>query len=196
MTKDLLAAQRYAKALFEIARDLHRDEEIEAELEALSAGLKKDPAIARFLSNPSLKQDQKRELLSRLYQPGVPKPGLPLSGEPKVNETILNFLLLLFEKNRFHLIHDIALEFKRIADEAQGQGSAEIRTAVALGAEAERLITSRLEKIAGYKITIKKIVDPSLIGGVMVKVKNKIIDDTVVHKLGMFKKELTKIQSI
>ena len=196
MTKDLLPAQRYAKALFEIARDLHKDEEIEAELEALSDALKKEPSIVRALTNPSLKMEQKKQLLSRLYQPAPPKAAVPLAGEPKVHEVILNFLLLLFEKNRFNLIHDIATEFKRIADEAQGQGVAVIRSAAPLTADAEKTIASRLEKIAGYRITIQKIVDPKLIGGVMIRVKNKIIDDTVTTKLESFKKELTKLQSI
>ena len=196
MTKDLLAAGRYAKALFEISRDLHKDEEIEAELEALSEALKKSPELLRFVSNPSLKLDDKKKLLGQLYQDTAPKAGLTLSGEPKIHQILLNFFLLLFEKNRFFLIHDIAVEFKRIADEAQGQGVAEIRSAVALKPEAERTIVHRLEQIAGYKITVKKTVDPSLIGGVLIKVKNKIIDDTVFNKLNLFKKELTKIHSI
>ena len=183
MVKDLLAAQRYARALFEIARDLRRDEEIEAELETLSAAMKADPAIERFLSNPGLSLEDKKKFLGRLYRESS-------------NEMLLNFFLVLFEKNRFYLIHDIALEFKRVADEAQGQGVAEIRSAVALKPEAQKAIVNRLEKIAGYKITVKSVVDPALIGGVAVKVRNKVIDDTVSNKIQTIKKELTKIQSI
>ena len=184
--KDLLAARRYALALFEIARDLHKDQEIENELETLSAALKAEPHIERFFANPGLKLSEKREFLGRLYQ----------ERNREVYEHLLNFFLVLFEKNRFYLIHEIAVEFKRIADEAQGQGVAEIRSAVPLKAEARRVIVDRLERLAGYKITVSSVIDPSLIGGVMVKVRNRVIDDTVANKIHLFKKELTKIQSI
>lgn len=196
MVKDLLAAHRYAKALFEIARDTHQDEVIEVELENLSASLKATPEIEKFLTNPRLKLAEKRAFLGRLYQERPAKPEMILSGPTPVHDILLNFFLVLFEKNRFYLIHEIAVHFKRVADEAQGQGVAEICTAVPLKADAQAAITSRLEKIAGYKITVRNKVDPTLIGGVMVKVRNKVIDDTVRFKIDMFKKELTKVQSI
>ena len=196
MTKDLLAAHRYAQALFEIARDLHQDEEVEAGLEALSESLRRSPDIERSLANPALKVEEKRRFFERIYQQHPPKAGSPLAVTPPVNEVLLNFFTLLFEKGRFYLLHDIAVFFKRSADEAQGQGMAEIRSAVTLKPEAQKLIVHRLEKLAGYKITVNSVVDPSLIGGVLVKVRNNVIDDTVKNKLQLFKKELTKIQSI
>ena len=186
MVKDFLAAQRYAKALFEIARELHRDEEIEAELESLSAALKSDGRLEKFLTNPALRIDEKKAVLLRLYQ----------ERNQEIYEHLMNFFLILFEKNRFFLVHEIAVQFKRIADEAQGQGVAEVRSATPLKIEAEKAIVSRLEKMAGYKITVHSVVDPSLIGGVMVKVRNKVIDDTVKNKIHLFKKELTKLGSI
>lgn len=186
MKKDLLAAHRYSKALFEIARETYQDELIEAELESISAALKDDPSIERFLSNPRLSLEQKKQFLGRIYQ----------ERRHEVYEILLNFFLLLFKKNRFYLIHEIATHFKRIADEVQGQGVAEIRTAVPMKQEAQVMLVSRLEKIAGYKITVQNVVDPSLIGGVMVKVRNKVIDDSVKNKIELMKKELTKVQSI
>ena len=196
MVKDLLAAQRYAQALFEIARSLHQDESIEAELDSVSEALRKSPEIEKFLANPSLKTEEKRAFFKRIFQEQPPKAGLPLSGNPRVDEVLLNFFTVLFEKNRFYLIRDIAVCFKRIADEAQGQGVAEIYSADSLKPEAQNRIVQRLEKLAGYKITVKSVVDPSLIGGVVVKIRNKVIDDSVKTKIFQIKKELTKIQSI
>jgi F-type H+-transporting ATPase subunit delta len=186
MVKDLLAAHRYAQALFEIARELHQDEQVEAELEAVSTALKNSPPIEKFLANPALKTDQKRKFLQRIYQ----------ERNHEIYEVLLNFFTILFEKNRFYLIHEIAVHFKRIADEAQGQGVAEIRSASALKPEAARQIANRLEKLAGYKIAVVHTVDPSLVGGVCVRVRNKVIDDSVKHKIQLMQKELTKIRSI
>ncbi len=186
MVKDLLAAGRYAQALFEISRLTHEDSEIEAELESFSAALKKSPEIDKFLTNPLLKLDQKRDFLGRIFQ----------ERRYPYYETLLNFFTILFQKNRFHLIHEITVSFKRIADEAEGRGVAEIRSARTLDSKFEAMIVSRLEKIAGYRIQVKKEVDPKLIGGVFVKVRNKVIDGSVKHKIDSLKKELTKIRAV
>ncbi len=180
MLKDLLVAERYARALFEIARDMRRDEEIEAELEGISGALTADPGLERLFSNPYLKTDQKRKFLQKIYQ----------ERRHDYYETLLDFFTVLLEKNRFMLIHEITKSFKRIADEAQGQGVAEICSAVPLKPEHESLIVSRLEQIAGYKITVKKEVDSALIAGIVVKIKNKIIDGSVKFKIDSLKKEL------
>ncbi len=184
--KDILAAQRYAKALFELCWEIRKDEEAEAELESISAALKGEPSLEKFLTNPSIDLASKKKLLGRIYA----------SDDNRVYSLLLNFLLVLFKKNRFYLIHQICLEFKKISDEAQGQGVAEIHSAVDLKPEARQAIVNRLEKIAGYKITVKNFVNPSLIGGVSVKIRNKVIDDTVANRIFSIKKELTKIHSI
>lgn len=182
MIKDLLVAERYAQAFFEIARMLHRDEQIEAELENFSKALKTDVAMEKFFNNPSLSTQEKRKFLQKIYQ----------ERQQDFYGVLLDFYTVLFEKNRFPLIHEIAVCFKRIADEAQGQGIAEIRSAAPLSAGQESEIVDRLEKIAGYKITVKKEVDPSLIGGVVVKIKNKIIDGSIKFQIDVLKKELTQ----
>ena len=184
--KDLLAANRYAQALFEIARLLHKDEEIEAELDSFSEALKRSSEIEKFLADPRLKIGQKKKFLEKIYQ----------ERNHEIYEILLNFFMVLFEKNRFDLIHEIAVSFKRIADEAQGQGVAEIHTAAPLKSHEEEKIVARLEKMAGYKITVKEEVDPSLIGGLLVRVKNRVIDGTVKYQIELLKKELTRHQYI
>ena len=186
MVKDMLAARRYAQALFELARELNKDEEIEAELESLSASLTSDPKLEKFLTNPGMRVELKKEVLEKLYR----------DKDQQVYRYLRNFYLVLFEKNRFYLIHEIARDFRRIADEAQGQGIAEIRSASPLTEAHRQAIVSRIERIAGKKMVVWSEVDPSLLGGVRVKIGNKVIDDTVKNKLQIFKKELTKIQSI
>ena len=184
--KDLLAANRYAQALFNIARMLHKDEEIEAELEAFSTALKKSTEFNKFFENPGIPVEQKIKSLLRIYQ----------ERNHEIYEVLINFFSILLEKNRFELIHEIAVSFKRIADEAQGQGVAQILTAIPLEASAEKDIVLRLEKIAGYTIKVQKIVNPELVGGVVVKVRNKILDGSVKSQIDGIKKTLTKIRSI
>lgn len=184
--KDLLVAKRYAQALFEISRLTHQDEVVEAELEAFSAALQKSPELEVFFNNPRLSLGKKREFLMKIYQ----------VRQHEIYGTLLNFFMVIFEKQRFYLIHEIVANFVKIADEARGQGAAEIQTAVSLDPLLEAAIVSRLERIAGYKIAVKKRVDPALIGGVVIKLKNKIMDGSVKNLLHLLTEELTKIKTI
>ncbi len=184
MIKDLLVAERYAQALFELVRPIGRDEQVEAELENFSAALKSDPGLERLFGNPYLKTHEKRVFLEKLY-----------SGRDEASKILVDFYTVLFEKGRFALVHEIAVVFKRIADEAQGQAIAQIRSAAPLSAQQEAAIVGRLEAMAGYKIEAEKTVDPSLIGGVVVRLKNKIFDGSVRHRIDEMKIELSKIQA-
>jgi len=184
--KDLLAADRYAQALFEIARLTHQDEAFEAELESFSAALEETPALETFFKNPRLSLEEKKKYLVKVY----PK------RNHEIFETLVNFFMILFKKNRFYLIHEITRHFCRIADEANGRSTAEIRTAVALDLPSEAAIVSRLERMAGTKITVKKEIDSTLIGGVVIKLKNKILDGSVRNRLHLLTQALTQIRSI
>ena len=108
----------------------------------------------------------------------------------------MNFFSILLEKNRFGLIHEIVTAFKKIADEFQGQSEAEIQTAFTLDHEVEKTIVSKLEKMAGHKITVRKMVDRNLLGGVIVRIRNKVIDGSVRHQIDLMKKDLTSIKTI
>ncbi len=184
--KDILAAQRYAGALLELVKPLGKDEEAEAELVAFSETLRASPELERVLNHPKLSTEDRKRLISKLYS--------GTAGE--IYPILVQFFGVLFQKNRFSLIHEIAASFKRIADEAQGQALAEIKTAVPLDASAQGKIAAKLERITGLKITIKNQTDPSLIGGVLVKVRNRVIDGSVRNRVDEIKKALTKTRSI
>jgi F-type H+-transporting ATPase subunit delta len=176
------SGSRYAKALFSLSRELKIDAEVEAALEELSRSLKSSPETERLLMNPRLGVTEKRRIFSRV-----------LSGStgPTV-ELLLNFISVLFEKNRFGLIHDIAVSFKTISDEAQGESVAVVRTAQALDPANELKLLSVLEKRTGTKIVIQKHVDPSILGGVEVRIGNRVIDGTVRGGIARIKEKLLR----
>ncbi len=176
--KDLLAAQRYAKALFELTRPERLDEAVEAELVALSQALKTSPEIESFLLNPRLRFEEKKRFLERLYPAGP------------TSKVLNGFFALLFEKHRFDLVHEIAVAYKKIADEAQGQALAQIKSASPLSSEHEGALVARLERIAGRTLTVRKEVDPALIGGVSVRIGHRVLDGSVRRGLDRLRQEL------
>jgi F-type H+-transporting ATPase subunit delta len=178
--RDLLAARRYAEALFDVTKATHQDLEVKEELKVFSAALRKSPDIERFLSNPFYRNEQKTKALGKFYQ----------KHRSEVYATLLNFFSVLFEKNRFNLIHDIVEWYQRAVDAHHGIGEAEIRSATPLSADTEKTLVSGLERLAGYKVAVKKEVDPSLIGGIRIKIGHKILDGSVQHQLNRLKEEL------
>ena len=165
---------------------LQNDIEMRDELSVFCESLKSAPDTERFFGSPSFSLEDKRRFLQKIYQKRA----------DQVQTTLVNFLTILLEKSRFGLIHEMSDCFKQIVDERHGMGVAELKSAVPLSPEVEREIVKALEKIAGYKITIKKEVDPSLIGGISVKIRNKVLDGSISHQLDLIKKELTKIGSL
>ena len=182
---DLVIASRYASALFELAHPERVDAVVEAELLAFSEALKNSKHLYGFFQNPSFSDQDKEKVLRNLYKMNF----------SKAQDLLIRFFKLLLKKNRFYLIHDVAMTYKKIADEAQLEVMLLIRSAATLTTGAEQMIVSRMEKIAGAKVEIKKEVDPALLGGVVVRFRNKILDGSVKNKIKSFQKEFLKIQS-
>lgn len=181
---DRSAAKRYAHALFELAREQKIDAEVESVLGELSQALKGTLQAERLLMNPRMDLAEKRRMFSRIFAGAVGPAG----------ELLLNFFSVLFEKNRFNLVHEVAAEYKIIADQAQGESIALVRTALALDPASEARLTAVLEKRTGTKVFLKKEVDPSVLGGVEVRIGNRVIDGTVRGGIARLRGELLKRQ--
>lgn len=182
--KDLQAAERWAKALLDLARKAGSDQAVEDALGALSESLTKNPELERFLMNPRLTAAERAAVVSKL-----------LKGRPG-EETLTAFFATLFKKNRFALVHGVAESYKRLADLEQNEATVHISSAAPLDEASEREIVSRVEKIGGFKAEVKKSVDPRLIGGVVVRYRNRVIDGSVKGRIEDFRKELTKQRTV
>ncbi len=184
--KDLVAASRYAQAVFEIAYAAKEDQAVEDELQSFSQALKAAPELEAFLMNPSFSLAQKTASIAKIY---------PKAKSPSA-KILASFLPTLLKKGRFPLIHEIADAYKRISDLAQGEAIADVTTAVPLAPAAEARLLPALEKAIGAKIVLRKKVDPALVGGITVRVRNKVFDGSVLGQLKRLKSELTQKQSL
>lgn len=183
--KDVLAAGRYARALFEIARASGKDQDIEDALETFSKALLSAPAVEKVFRNPELTKETKIGWIGKVYP--------SKSQEAEVDALLRKFYSLLIKKGRFDLIHEIAREYKIISDKAQGESTALIQSAAPLSTEKIASIVSRLERFTGDKIVRKHEIRPELIGGVLVRIGNRVFDGSVKHKIDRLKRELITI---
>ncbi|HEX5014108.1 MAG TPA: F0F1 ATP synthase subunit delta [Candidatus Limnocylindrales bacterium] len=162
------APRRYADAAFELAL---RDGTVEVwrrELEA-AAGIVADPAIMAALASPAIPVDQRLEAAQR--------------GFAKLSQPVRNLILLLVRRGRIEQLPRVAAEFARRDDARKGLTHATATSAVPLGAEEVRAIATHLERLTGGRVDLKTNVDPSILGGVVVRIGDRLIDGSVRGRL-------------
>ena len=170
-------ARRYAKALVQLAAEESAVEKFHGELAKVEALFSAHPELGSLLSNPAYGIDAKLDTLKDVAD------RLALSG------TIRNFLLLLQERNRMTCLPAIFSCYSILADELSGVVRPVITSAMALGDAQIAEIKAVLEKSTGKKAIMTVEIDPGLIGGVVTKIGDKVLDGSV-------KTQLTRIEDI
>ena len=171
-------ARRQAQAVFRIALDKKELNRWQSDLRRI-ASLVKDATLFALLENPQISFDNKAKVLSERL------------GD--INPLALKLVSQLVTKDRLAAIGDIADEYQRLADNYRGiEGAevAEVTTAVPLD-DGDRLrLAQRITSLVGKPVVLKPKVDPSLIGGIVIRVGDKLIDGSIRSKLEALKREM------
>ncbi len=168
-------ARRYAQAVFEIALERKELEQWQSDLEKITA-LMADPAIEAVMENPKLVFGDKVKLIAERLQ--------------KVSPLALNLVRLLVARGLLNMIDEITGEYKRLMDSYYGIEQAEVTTAIPLNDEDKLKVAKYLGDVVGKKVVLKSSVDPGLVGGIVARIRDKLLDGSVRSKLAALKKEL------
>jgi F-type H+-transporting ATPase subunit delta len=171
-------SRRYARALFSIGVDRANFELLGEELEAFGALWAGSAELRQALENPVFKPSEKRAVLQGLL--------------PRVTPTadVQRFLLPLLERRRISAVPNIARAYREMADLHTGRVRAHVTSAQPLGpAEVERVRQS-LERRTGKKVILEATVDPALIGGLIARVGDLVLDGSVRTQLGSLRDKL------
>jgi F-type H+-transporting ATPase subunit delta len=169
------APRRYADAAFEIAL---RDGTVETwrrELESAAATLASG-ALEAVLANPATPLDQRVDAAERVFA-GLSRP-------------VRNLVLLLLRRRRIVQLPRVAAEFARLDDRRNGLTHATATSAAPLGPEEVRAITARLEELTGGTVALETAVDPDLLGGLVVRFGDRLIDGSVRGRLERLRNQL------
>jgi F-type H+-transporting ATPase subunit delta len=172
------SARRYASAAFTVAG---QSGNYDAWLQTLTevARVLDMPSAKIIFASPLVPARQKAAALDHLV--------------PSAPPTVRNFLHILVDRDRLYAVPDIAEALRSLINERRGIITAEVTTAVPLDAELERVVAQRL---AAYldrtpdKVTIRSHVDPAIIGGVVARVGDQVIDDSVRGRLERLRRTL------
>ena len=177
MTSNIYA-RRYSQAIFRMALEKKDMNRWQSDLRKASS-LMKDSALFSLIANPQVKVDQKSKTLSQRL------------GD--VNPMVIKLLLLLAAKSRLALIDDIAEEYQASVDNYRGiEGTevAEVTTAIPLDDDYQLKVAERITEIIGKPVLLKPKVDPGIIGGIIIRVGDKLIDGSLRSKLAALRKDL------
>ena len=173
----MAAAQRiYARALFEAAQDEKRIDEVDRDLGAFAEALDESPELQGFLANPQLEPAAKADVLAQLTQ--------------GADELVTNALRLLAEKGRASEIAQVYEEFRAFIDRARGRVAVELTTAHELTDDEARTIVDKIEKASGRTVEATRVVDPGLIGGMILRAGSLRVDASVRGRLERLRREL------
>lgn len=163
-------ARRYAQAIFALAGEAGKIDEVGRDLHTVWDAMREDPSVVRFFVAPIIDRAEKAQILLDAF-----------SG--KIEELALHTLLLLVRKRRERLLPEIFAQYEALVQAARGAEPLSITTAHELPKAELDDIVARLSKVYGKKFDAVQHVEPSLLGGVRVRMGDVAIDGTVEGKL-------------
>ncbi|MFM8528798.1 MAG: F0F1 ATP synthase subunit delta [Ilumatobacteraceae bacterium] len=169
------AAKRYAQAAFSLGKERGTLDAWQADLQALGS-LASNREVAAFLRNPSVPREKKVAVMDSV---------LP-TGQPEAK----NLAKLLAERDRLDEVSDIAAAYDAMLRDERGIVLAEVTTAEELSPEAQDMIANRLAKMVGKQVQVRMTVDPNIIGGIIARVVDEMIDGSVVSQLRAMRSRL------
>lgn len=172
-------AERYASALFSLARENHTVKEKKETAENLLSALEENDDLLLFLRAVKVTPEEKKDTIDKIFQ-------------DVLDHDMRSFLKLLVDKDRTYYTLEILKSFIDLCDEDMGIARAEVDSARPLSEEDLNRIREVLEKKSGKTIVLKNRIDPSLIAGIKVKLGYNVTDATMKRQIENMKETLLK----
>ncbi len=178
--KNLAVARRYAKALLLLGKDDGNVEQYREELAAVAGLMAENPALETTVSNPLYELGDRRNVLESV----LAKLGL--------SKMVHTFLILLFEKGRIGFLKDVNEFYQVFSDEYKGVARASIVAAAELSDDAAEKIREALAKRTGKQIELDVSQDPALIGGIITRIGDLVLDGSIKTQLETMRESLKR----
>ena len=164
-------AERYAAALFELADERRALDEVASDLRALTAMLAVSGDFVRLIRSPVLSREQQSKAIEAIAQ----RAGL--------SPLVRNFLAVVARNRRLFAIPAMVEAFLVKLAARRGEVTAQITVAQALSEAQHEALNEQLRRSTGSKVSLNVQVDPTLIGGIIVKLGSRMVDASIASKL-------------
>jgi F-type H+-transporting ATPase subunit delta len=177
-------ASPYARALFDFSVEKNIMHQITADFQNLEIFLDKTPELTEYLNNPIVSQEAKREILTKTLK-------------SQVNTETFKFLMVLVTRDRINLLRVIIASYLELVYQTASIKTIEVSTAFAFTYLQKNTLVQKLKELTNAReIRLIITVDPSLIGGFLIKTSSKVIDFTVKNQLQKLAKHLDSVLEI
>jgi F-type H+-transporting ATPase subunit delta len=167
----------YARSLFELAEQRGQLESVSAEVAQIQELLEQNPAFATLLADPSVKRTDREGMLQRAL-------------EGHASPLVYNFLLVLSSHDRLGQLSGVLEAFQALVDAKLGKVEVDVTTASALNAEELSEVRERVSRALGCDAVVHPYVDESIIGGMILRIGDRLIDGSVRAQLEAMRKKL------
>ncbi len=171
-------AEVYGRSLFEVASEHDTTDEIREQLGEFADTLDDNRDLAIFFFSPYFSTQEKKDGLRKALQ--------------DADETLVNFLELLIEKHRMPAIFRIRRHYDTLWEQTHQILPVQIATAIALDDGVARKLGEQIEQTTGQRIELTATVDPEIIGGIVVRVGNSILDASIRNRLENLRKAVAR----
>jgi len=175
--RDATIAKNYAEALLELARRAEDPAGWGKLMRDVSNGMQSDITVQHFLESPKISEQQKNEVFFQALGDRVPR-------------HFLRFLQTLVRKRRQMLIPDISVEYDKLLDIHEGRVHANVTVAREASAQDESRIAEQLSRVVGKNVVPHITVNPAILGGVVVKIGDTVMDGSVRRRLARLKGQM------
>lgn len=170
-------ARRYASALFQVAREKGELDQVAADFQVVSQFFASDANLADLLEHQRIAPRQKKEIVQSLW-------------EKVVSATTMNFIDLMVDKHREPYLAEIGKVFMDLLRAERNVAVAEVKSAYPLDQDKELKVKQALEKRLGKQIELRVSVHPELLGGLVIRVGDRIFDGSATKRLQLMKERM------
>ena len=174
-------ARPYAQALFDLAQGENAVDAVEEGMAAVGALADESADFTRFLRSPAIGATEKAAALDKIIEQAKPNP------------VVGKFLSVVARNGRLFALPEIIKAYRELAANARGEVAAEVTSASPLSAAQRKSLAETLKTKIGKTVTLVENVDPSLIGGLVVKVGSRMIDSSLKTKLSAMRVAMKEV---
>ncbi len=178
-------ASKYAQAIYELAAEKNMLDKVGEQLLLVESTISSHSDLATLLYHPQILPAAKKETITKIFSQDL-------------DDFVHKFLLLLVDKRRETILPDIIQEYVMLANETRNIAEAEVTTAMPLAEDEYTALRNKLSQVTGKNMVLKTRVDERILGGVIVKIGDKLIDGSIVRQIqrmqtALLSSEVTKI---
>ena len=172
-------ALTYARSLLELANEAGKTEEVANDVDALGQVLEENPAFVEFLKDPGISPEERTSVLTRTFG-------------GKLNVLLDRLLQIMNERGRLGMLPDVLDAFEALLDEQLGKVEVDVTVAQRLSEKELEDVRKRVSKAMGKDAIIHQYVDEAIIGGIVLRVGDRVVDASVRRQLEAMKQKMLR----